>query len=210
MSNNLPIDSNNEVFNTPESMKILDVIDELYKSGLAANFAHNCIAACDILQANLQSIGIKSKILEVQLNIFRNDSTGNNDYLYIGYDGATFPDEIDTHVVIITETTEPILIDLSLGHVLPSDKNKVLVRCNPKNKHIASLDINNLKLNYFIKSNPKLPQLHQKNLVERIIEDSKSKNTIENLQRYVFFLMFFTIINFTLNCILLILKMIFP
>lgn len=210
MSNNLPIDSSSELFNTPESMKILEVVDTLYKSGMAVNFAHNCIAACDILQASLHTVGIKSKIIEVQLNIFRDDGSDKKDYLYIGYDGATFPGEIDTHVVVITETKEPILIDLSLGHVLPSNKNRILTKCNPSNKYLAILDVENLKLSYFIKSNVKLPYLHQKNLVERMIEDNKTRNTVEQLKVFIYFLMGLSIINFTLNSILLILKMIFP
>ena len=210
MSNNMPIDSTDKVFNSPESMKILEVIDNLYKSGMAINFAHNCIAASDILQASLHSIGIKSKIIEVQLNIFRDDGTDNKDYLYIGYDGVTFPGEIDTHVVVITETKEPLLIDLSLGHVLPSDKNRIITKCNPENKYIASLDVGNLKLSYFIKTTVKLPHLHQKNLVERMVEDNKTRNVVEQLRIFIYFLMGLSIVNFTLNSILLILKMIFP
>jgi hypothetical protein len=208
MSNNLHIDSNSELFNTPESLKILEVVDTLYTSGIAVNFAHNCIAACDILQASLHTIGIKSKIIEVQLNIFRDDGSDKKDYLYIGYDGTTFPGEIDTHVVVVTETKQPILIDLSLGHVLPSNKNRVLAKCNPENKYIASLDVDNLKLSYFIKSSTKLPSLHQKNLVERMIEDNKTRNTVENLKIFIYFLMGISIINFTLNSSLLILKIV--
>lgn len=210
MSNNLTINSNNELFNSPENTKILEVVNSLYESGVAINFAHNCIAACDIIQAALHNIGIKSKIVEVQLNIFRNDGNGNNDYLYIGYDSVSFPGEVDTHVVIVTETKDPILIDLSLGHVLPNDKNRVLVKCNPKEKFIASLDIGSLKLSYFIKSSIKLPALHQKNIVERIIEDRKTREVLENLRIFIFFLMTISIINFTLNSVLIVLKMIYP
>jgi hypothetical protein len=206
MSNNLPIDSKDEIFNSPESMKILEVIDNLYKSGMAINFAHNCIAASDILQASLHSIGIKSKIIEVQLNVFRDDGTDNKDYLYIGYDGVTFPGEIDTHVVVITETKEPLLIDLSLGHILPSDRNRIITKCNPKNKYIASLDVGNLKLSYFVKTSVKMPHLHQKNLVERMIEDNKTRNVVDQLRVFIYFLMGLSIINFTLNSILLVLK----
>jgi hypothetical protein len=210
LSNNLTIDSNNELFNSPENTKILEVVNSLYDSGVAINFAHNCIAACDIIQAALHNIGIKSKIVEVQLNIFRNDGNGNNDYLYIGYDSVSFPGEVDTHVVVVTETKDPILIDLSLGHVLPSDKNRVLVKCNPKEKFIASLDIGSLKLSYFVKSSIKLPALHQKNIVERIIEDRKTREVLENLRIFIFFLMTISIINFTLNSVLIVLKMIYP
>lgn len=210
LSNNLTIDSNNELFNSPENTKILEVVNSLYESGVAINFAHNCIAACDIIQAAMHNIGIKSKIVEVQLNIFRNDGNGNNDYLYIGYDSVSFPGEVDTHVVVITETKDPILIDLSLGHVLPSDKNRVLVKCNPKEKFIASLDIGSLKLSYFIKSSIKLPALHQKNIVERIIEDRKTREILENLRIFIYFLMAISMINFTLNGVLIVLKMLYP
>lgn len=210
MSNNLPIDSTNELFNSPEIVKILEVVDSLYASGMAINFAHNCIASADILQASLQTVGIKSKILEVQLNVFRDDGTNNKDYLYIGYNGTTFRDEIDTHVVVITETKEPILIDLSLGHILPSDKNRVITKCNPSNNHLASLDIGSLKLSYFIKTAIKLPHIHQKNIIERMIEDRKTRDIVEQLRFFTFFVMTLSIINFTLNSALLVLKMIFP
>ncbi len=210
MSNNLPLKSSDEVFNSPEASKIFEVINSLYESGVAVNFAHNCIAACDILQAALHNIGIKSKIVEVHLNAFRNDSAGNNDYLYIGYDSVTFPGEVDTHVVVITDTKEPILIDLSLGHVLPSDKNRIMVKCNPNDKYLASLDVGNLKLSYFVKTSIKLPALHQKNVVERLIEDRKTRDTLEQLKIFIYFLMTISIVNFTLNGILIVLKMIYP
>ena len=127
MSNMLNIDSNADIFKSPEVVKITEIVDKLFSSGMAVNFAHNCIAASDILQASLYSMGIKSKIVEVQLNVFRQDANGENDYLYIGYDSVSFPDQIDTHVVVVTDTTVPMLIDLSLGHILPKDKNIVII-----------------------------------------------------------------------------------
>lgn len=210
MAKNYPLDSSSEVFNDPEFTKIVEVVNSLYDSGVCSNFSHNCIAACDILQAALYTSGIESKIVEVQLNIFRSDKDGNNDYLYIGYDSVQFPNQIDTHVVIITQTSTPYLIDLSLGHILPNDKNRIIHKCISNEKCICSLDINNLKLNYFIKPFIKLPQLHQKNIIDRIAEDKKTKQSLENLKFFAYYAMCISIINFFLNGVLIILKMIYP
>ena len=207
MSNMLNIDSNADIFKSPEVVKITEIVDKLFSSGMAVNFAHNCIAASDILQASLYSMGIKSKIVEVQLNVFRQDANGENDYLYIGYDSVSFPDQIDTHVVVVTDTTVPMLIDLSLGHILPKDKNIVIIPAATDEENvIGKIQVSNLSLTYFIKRNVKLPNLHQKNMVQRMLEDQKTNQKVEWIQKIVNILLLFSLINFTLNSILIVLK----
>lgn len=207
MSNMLNIDSNSDIFKSPEVVKITEIVDKLFFSGMAVNFAHNCIAASDILQASLYSMGIKSKIVEVQLNVFRQDANGENDYLYIGYDSVSFPDQIDTHVVVVTDTTVPMLIDLSLGHILPKDKNIVIIPAATDEENvIGKIQVSNLSLTYFIKRNVKLPNLHQKNIVQRMLEDQKTNQKVEWIQKMVNILLLFSLINFTLNSILIVLK----
>ena len=51
---------------TPEFHAILKLIESLNQKQVTINFAQNCIAASDIMQASLNSIGIKSRIVEVQ------------------------------------------------------------------------------------------------------------------------------------------------
>lgn len=203
--------SDDPMFMSPEYAKIMEAIQSLTQNGVAKNFAGNCIAACDILQSLLNSVGIKSKIVEVQLSMIRNVD-GATDYVFVGYDSVSFEGQVDTHVVLITETKVPILIDLSLAYYLPADKPYIIKTLGaPKNNQtVLEHTIENIQLTYKYKSNLKLPQLHQKSLVERILQQSQMEENIKFLKNLVMIAVGISVINFSLNMILIVLKAIYP
>jgi hypothetical protein len=192
---------------TPEFHAILKLIESLNQKQVTINFAQNCIAASDIMQASLNSIGIKSRIVEVQLSLFRN-SENATDYHFVGYDSATFPGQIDTHVVVITETEVPFLIDMSLSHLLPSDKPYIIypILDQKNDECILETAIDNIQVSYKVKKFPKLTQLHQKGIVNKILNELETQNNLKFVKLLCTISICLGIINLSLNTILVILK----
>jgi len=193
----------------PEITKIFDVIKTIHKHNLIPKLARNCLAAGDILQASLHNTGIRSKILEVQLTATQFTENGTANYYFSGYDGISFENEIDTHVVVVTETATPLLIDLSISHILGD--NTIVISPIVDNKNIiCELTINDIKLNYTIKKNVRVPHFYQKNLVDRIKEEVKFRENFKYLKYGLVGIATLSTVNFLLNSFLIVLKLIWP
>jgi len=196
---------------TPEYHAIQELIKKLDERGVTKNFAENCIASVDIMQASLNNIGIRSRVVEVQLSLFRNIESAT-DYYFVGYNNATFEGQIDTHVVLITETKIPFLIDMSLGHLMPKDNPYLVLPITEKSDtlgHILEYTIDNILVNYSYKKDPKLIKIHQKSVVDRILEDSKTQDSLKLLKILCTTSIALGCVNFALNIILIILKALF-
>lgn len=197
---------------TPQYAAILDLIADLDRKGITKNFAQNCIACADIMQAALNSIGIKSRIVEVQLSLFRNVD-GASDYYFVGYDNSTFEGQIDTHVIVITETDIPYLIDMSLGNMMPEDTPYLILPIFQKDKEnphiIIDTKIANINVTYSYKKNVRLPTIHQKSILDRIFEDAKTQESLKHLKLLCTISICLGSVNFALNMILILLKSIY-
>lgn len=193
----------------PEYNNILLMLERLINSGILPNLEGNCISAADIVQNLLSFYEIKSKTIECQAFLVKENNT-IKDFCFVG---ANFvgvgPNSIDTHVINITETNPPILIDASLGHLLP-EQNKIIIReVNSLDPDIiAKYQIGDVTLTYYHKKNIRLPALHQKNLVDKITDDLKIKKEIRYLKIIVTILVLLGLTNFTLNIIAIYLKLI--
>ena len=174
----MPTDSMNQeltldslVLKDPQFFKIKALIKKLSESRMLDNMAGNCISACETMQQLLFQMGIDSTIIECQLMITRDGSEQVNDILFIGYDDQKFKGEVDTHVVLLTKGKVPLIIDLSLGHVLPVDHQFLIERLNNKNEELGIYTIGNLTLSYTNKKNIKLHTIHQKNLLGKYLDE---------------------------------------
>jgi hypothetical protein len=200
---------------TPQYHKIKECIESLSRSGDSKSFAGNCVATCDIFQTLLSQLGIPCKIMECQVCITR-EVDGTKNYMFVGYDNYSYPGQIDTHTVIVTEGDSPILIDLSLGHLLTNDKIYIIEKVNPaKNKFnitgekqiLAEYDYGFCSVTYYEKRNLRLPAIHQKNLVQRIVSEQKIDENLSLLKKFVICALALGLINFTLNVTLIILRL---
>ncbi len=197
---------------SPTHSKIIEVIDAILTTDFAKNFSRNCIAAADIVQHTLFNVGIKSRIVECTLSVIKTNPDGTLEYGFTGFDEAAYDGQVDTHVVVVTETDPPLLIDLSLGHFLPSDKAFVIypLKVEKEKRLLLKHEVENLSLSYFEKTTIRLIDLHQKTIIERIQADQKRQNLLDSLKVFVYATVILGITNFTLNIILIILKTLNP
>lgn len=199
--------TNHELLRSPQYHKIRDMIERLENGGAVKNFAGNCISTADIVQHLLSRVGISSKIIETQVCLIRDDGK-TKDYVFVGYDNGSYEGQIDTHTVVITEGERPILIDLSLGHLLPSDRRFVVeyIKYDEPSK-LLEMNIANINITYFEKQNIQLPNIHQKNLLQRIVGEQKFEKTLTTLKSFILCALALGLINFTLNVILIVLRL---
>lgn len=192
----------------PHYHKIKECIDSLALSHGARSFSGNCVATCDIMQALLSQHGISSKIMECQACIIVETSSGKS-YKFVGYDNYSYPGQIDTHTVVITEGESPIIIDLSLGHLLPPDNPFVVERVKPSKsgESFSEYDFKTHSINYYEKKNLRLPNLHQKNLVQRIVSDQNIQKELSTLKIFILSAISLGVVNFALNIILIVLRL---
>lgn len=169
---------NEELKKSDDYKKIVTVLNKLDQSGVMWLGRGHCISMSEIIRTALSEIGVNSRIVECQLMIINNV----NDPPFIstvGYDGVCNPGEIDTHVVCVTDTKIPIIIDGSIGHRLP-ESNRIVIEelISNSNRVFCESTLNGIKLVYQQKSNPKVAMQYQKSILERIETD---KNVFYNI-----------------------------
>lgn len=205
---------------TPQYHKIKECIESLSRTGDTRSFAGNCVATCDIFQTLLSQIGIPCKIMECQACITQ-EYEGNKNYMFVGYDNYSYAGQIDTHTIVVTEGENPIIIDLSLGHILPENKQYIIERLssslttNKQNVHqnnidknvFADFDFGSCTVTYYEKKNLRLPNIHQKNLVQRIVNEQNIKKSLDTLKLFIIGALTLGTINFTLNISMIILRL---
>jgi hypothetical protein len=169
----------NPMHTQPYYQQIRKLLNNLSSSNVLPKLQGQCIAAADLVQNLLYQHGIHSKILEVQLTATKHYPDGNTEFVFVGYDNLMNPGQVDTHLVVITETDIPLLIDVSIGHILQgSSENIVLKTLNTSDLFLADYRIDDVQLTYTIKKSIRLPNLHQRTLIDRMIEERKIKETI--------------------------------
>ena len=192
--------------------EIQTCLDRLCASDTIQRLPGNCVSACDILQNMLTFYNIGSRIIECQAMLIR-DNHDIRDFMFVGFNNVAAPtaDTVDSHVVIVTNTEPPILIDASVGHLLPAEHQivaRVLDSVDPT--VIGSFQIDDILITYHHKKIIRLPALHQKTLMDRIREDLETQKKIQWLTRMLWIMLAITVYNFMANNALLILKMIWP
>lgn len=205
---------------TPQYHKIKECIESLARTGDSKSFAGNCVATCDIFQTLPSQLGIACKIMECQVCITR-EVDGNKNYMFVGYDNYSYPGQIDTHTIVVTEGDNPIIIDLSLGHLMPENKQYIIERVNTTKKKkgideseesagkdiFAEFDFGNCALTYYEKKNLRLPSIHQKNLIQRIVNEQNVEKSLSILKLFIIGALTLGVINFTLNIVLILLRL---
>jgi hypothetical protein len=206
---NFIINKQVDITELPEYHAIQRIIDSVVKNGLLDRFTGNCIGASDLLSSMLRHEGIESKMVECFLSI-KNTNHNPPIYNFIGYDGLHMREnQFDVHLVVVTKTKVPILIDLSIAHVLPETVPYIVGKVSDAEDTFGEYYIEGVELRYNIKKTPKLPALHQKTIVEKIREDEAIREKLKQLQLGITILAIFAAINFTLNMTAVILKMIY-
>jgi len=192
----------------PYFHKVVQLLDKLESSGLLGRMSGNCISASDIVQTMLTQSGIECEIIECQACIHRQNE--HMEFFFLGYDNNSFPGEVDTHLVVVTKTEVPILIDISISHLLPLSHPYVVEKVSQYNDPLTFCEVSfdNVKISYQKKKTIKVPSLHQKSLIARIKDELLVKEKLNKAWLVIVLTLALSVINFAANTILIVLKLI--
>lgn len=177
------IDQSDKTYST-----IASVLTKLSRHGVIVMGVGNCISMSDIVRTALKHKGIESRLVEVSATFTLYDKQPSA-LRFIGFDEVTNPGEIDTHVVIITETETPYLIDASIMHYLPTGVpvlvEPIVKKFTNDPRILIDSDFQDykIKVTYLQKRKQSVPVLHQESIIERIQTDEKIFKSIDYLTK---------------------------
>ena len=182
----------------PEFKKIIEIIDSCHKQGMLDLGKGYCSTTSLVIQSVLHLNNIQTEIIEVAATIEDNDSNK----CFLGYDHLYNESQVPSHVVLVTKTKTPYLLDLSIGHILNGEIG-IISKLNA-NLHIntdvlAQFDFKKYKFLYRQKLTNKFSQVYETSILNRINTDKKIFNDIQIL-KYLNYtaiaLSLFSVINF--------------
>jgi len=138
-----------------------------------------CYAMSDMLGRMLTNADIKYHIQEVELIAI---GTNPVRMMIVGKKGKKLlATDTDTHVVIIVEHEQPILIDLSIPHIMPQGRTYLMGVCKSENDVIAQFQVSDATYTYRAREGNAFADLHQKSIVERISTDASIFRNVKRL-----------------------------
>jgi hypothetical protein len=176
-----------KILENPEYILICDFINRLIQTNIVALGAGYCLSTSDLIRQGLKQLNIESKLVECQASIIYNKYTPNITQIFIGFENVKNPGELDTHIVVVTQTNPPILIDGSISHKLPKNKPVIVEPINKKNAENILIDCEIEKDNVFVlyreKFKQSVPRIFQQSIIDRVETDSKIFKEIETLKK---------------------------
>ncbi len=161
-----------ELINSEDYKKIHVILMHLWQGGIIQRGRGYCLSMADMIKTLLEQEGIVCNLVECKLTVMGIDPPG---ILLVGHDGLNRAqqdiNDIDSHMICITKTEIPMLIDLSVIGVRP-EIPWIFERANgAKDGIIAEYDFGVSRWIYQHKPSTRLPGHHQKSIVERIKTD---------------------------------------
>ena len=169
---------------TEDYKKVVEIIEGLIESGLSKMGEGYCISVSDIVFNVLNQHGIKSHLMEVQMSALDN---ANDKHYMVGFN-TTFQQNshtsVSTHVVVVTDTEVPMIIDLSISHRLPQGYHCIIDKAiNEGDKVLCKVEHAGWSYIYQEKKDGiGIPQLHQISILERISTDKKIFDEMKQLK----------------------------
>jgi hypothetical protein len=169
--------------NSKDYEKVLKIIQDIWTCGVVERGYGYCYAMSDLIHNLLLIDGIESKLVECNLMCVNRDPPSLH---LVGYDGQSDYKEgldmMNNHVVCVTTNTEyPMLIDLSIGNLIPN----IPFICERLNQtspgKLGIYDFGNSIWTYDQRDSSgfKVARIHQQNMLDRIkldlITDKKFK-----------------------------------
>ena len=167
----------NYIITTSDNLKksksyqdVARIIYKLIEGGVTFAAKGYCISMSDIVYTLLKQNNIPCKIVECHLAI---TSKVDNKIYTMGFDGLKDdPNKADTHVVVVTETEIPMIIDVSIAHLLPNNIQGVIDELVDDDYGVfANIDTPLVALTYQKKKEFSIPMLHQRSIIDRIQTD---------------------------------------
>lgn len=187
------ITTSDKLKNTDEYKTVVNLIYRLMESGVTYAAKGYCISMSDIVYTILKQNNIPCRIVECQLTVTNNASK----QLYVvGFKGLKdSQDRADTHVVVVTETEVPMLIDVSISHLLPNNLQGVIDEVQDGSDILANIHSIHSNLTYQQKTTFSIPLLHQMSIVDRIKTDTTLMKTMSRLKVFLYVLLLVSSFN---------------
>lgn len=189
----------NTALNENYYIKTKEVVENLRHSGMLRYGSGYCLSMSDVILKLLHKEGINAELVECNLMVMLKNPPGIFLVGYKGFHENNFNPEhrIENHVVCITKTKIPILIDLSLSHV----DHQIPYICEPileEHSHtdLAEFDFETSTWTYQSRENSELPKLHQKSIINRIKTDIRVDKEIKFIKYFLFVLFSVSSLNF--------------
>jgi hypothetical protein len=187
---------NQELYNDPEYQKIMSVIHNLWNSGVIQRGNGHCYSMSDIICKLLKCSGIDCYLEECNLMILKKDPPEIHLVGYLNTSTKSPLEEIRTHVVCITKTKYPLLIDLSISNYI----DNIPYICEELNcignTDLLNFESENSYFKYSKKIDTQLPDLHQQSILDRIHTDRKIFKSIDKITKILTVIIVITSLNF--------------
>lgn len=168
--------------------EIIKVVKLWYESGVIDRGAGSCLGMSDMVQKVLRTKGIKSKLVECELIITTTDPPSMSligQPFNIETARPNADDILNSHVVCITETEPPLLIDTSISHYKEITETPFIIEKLENEDSdpsiIAKLKVNGSTLLYTPSLFQNIPVLYQQSMVDRLKTDKKVDNSIKKI-----------------------------
>lgn len=176
--------------------KVISILEKLWEDGIIQRSGGYCLSVSDMVQKLLKFNGIESRLLECNLIFLDKDPPNMR---LVGYDGIKEVQddkmELDTHVVCVTETEIPILIDLSINY-LSNSVRYICQRYEPNDTNNIEYKIGSTTWIYQEKVNSRVPSLHRKSISDRIKLDLQVENNFKRINYFLIGLSLISVLNF--------------
>ena len=178
------ITNNKDVLEDADYIKIRETVSRLIESGLTKMGEGYCISVSDIIFNLLSQSGIKCHLVECQVSIVDQRTQATH---LVGFNTSIQQHnyvKVATHVVVVTDTEIPIMIDASIAHKLPNGMQAIVDKFEDLgNKVFAKIEKDDYTLLYQEKQDAVgIPQLHQISILDRINTDKKIFKEIKVLK----------------------------
>jgi hypothetical protein len=188
------ITTNNDITQSAHYKIVERSVNRIIDSGAIHLSARQCISASDMMYISLLHQGIKSHLVECELTV----TYPNQDLTqvaYIGFDKETSRmGGLDTHIVCITDTDPPMLIDTSISYLLPVGILAIIAGVEKGLNRIISTSITDVVcLTYREKLTQQVPIAHQTSILNRIETDRVVRTDINLLKKLNYITIFITI-----------------
>lgn len=168
------IAENRQLIDHPLYLQIKEVINELHEQNLITNGSGFCLAMSDIIHNMLKDRGIESHVAECSLTIVCTDPP---QFHVVGLESIQPGlNQMSTHVVVVVDHEQPLLIDASISHLLQSPFKWV---CALGKAEINEIHRDPWTLTYRARRSANFPAIHNRSIVERIKTDQKMDRAIQ-------------------------------
>lgn len=177
------------ILNSDYYKSIIKCFNKLWTLGILHRSVGQCLALSDLMCKLLKGEGIESELFECSL-LVENKITGN--YTFIGYEfdsqvdryGKQTNDIVDTilkdHVVVVTKTEIPIIIDLTCSFL--DERYPFILQPLLENEDgCYEIDFETSKWIYTKKQHSHVPIIYQENILNRIKRDTKIDNELKEV-----------------------------